>query len=303
MGGILHPYFHCISTGVFYHQQGLSTLVFGSEHLLEKGLTWWDVSAIPGLFRCQQHPPPLMRRQNVPRYLKGPLEQSCRLHSEISHWGKYTLLLLQLISVPLVNVNVVSFGTIPCPSFRMYLPLHCHITVFARLSNLMNSEPHRAGFIFISVYHGYLQEARRQSRANRLQSTEEETLASAKQMLITHTYLGRRGATCSSVHVRPKSKSHSHVIFPHPSKGCIKHDLYVLYLPMKRWGLMRKNSTRDAQVFVGHSFKPSHESPQTLLAIKYLARAESVAISPHPWNILEASVVVFIVSLTRFEIT
>lgn len=166
-----------------------------------------------------------MRRQNFPRYFKGPLEQSCRLNSEILQWGKYTLLLLQLISVPLVNVNVVSLGTIPRPSLRMYLPLLCHITVFAHLSILMNSEPHGAGFIFISVYRGYIQEARRQSRANRLQSTEEEMLAFAKQMLVTPTYLGGRGATCSSVHVRPKSKSHSHAIFPHPSKGCIKHDL------------------------------------------------------------------------------
>lgn len=57
---------------------------------------------------------------------------------------------------------------------------------------------------------------------------------------------------------------------------------YVLHLPMKKRGLMRKNSTRDAQVFDGHSFEPSQESPQTLLARKYLARAESAALSPHP---------------------
>lgn len=104
-------------------------------------------------------------------------------------------------------------GWFPAPVNRMYPSSHCLITAFAYLTCLMNSVSCGASFSYSGVYHGGIQKASGQSRTNRFQSTELESLGSGTQMLVAHTYLGGsgtswRGVTDSCVPKRPKPKSY-----------------------------------------------------------------------------------------------
>lgn len=178
-------------------------------------------------------------------------------------------------------------GWSPDPVYRMYPSPLCLITAFAHLSCLMNLESHRAGFIYIRVYHGCIQKASRQSRINRFQSTEAESLDSDKQMFValcgsgTSWWAGARGDIFTCVQ---KGQNLSHVVFLTSFQREHKTWSFMFILSMKKWGLVRKNPITDGlQVLAGHSFNLSYESPLQ-------SRAKSVVTSLHSRSILEASV-------------